>query len=81
MGRGSDMRNMATPMESTAQRRGKPTERKAQSSSGERKLPEAKAGSRKARAIHNSPDRPMLAGLKGRPRGAGLSPEDRSKGT
>jgi hypothetical protein len=57
-GRISSVRNVETPMESGGGRyAGGPTVREAESSSGNRNVQEANAGSRKATGIHNRPDR------------------------
>ena len=52
----SRMRNRETPLRSGL-RASKPTARKEQPLSGNRRLQEANAGSRKAKEIHNLPDR------------------------
>lgn len=56
--RSSDMRNTESPTGSADQRvRGRPRASKAEFPSGNGRLPEANAGRRKARGIHNPPDR------------------------
>lgn len=75
------MRNVETPMGSAEANGGKPTVRKAELPSGNRKDREANAGSRKARGNHNPPDRVYWPDLKECRRDPGEPPEVRREGS